>query len=308
MSIDNRGLSDDDVRGFMRSLSNWGRWGPDDQLGALNYITPQKRVAAAALVREGFVVSTSLPLPTVPGPENPRPANHFMLMTGESGDRLASADYIGLAYHGMTTSHIDALCHVFYEGKMYNGFPSSEVRPDGAYKNAIHATRDRLVSRGVMLDIPPLRGKEWLEPGEPIYIEDLEGAEQRQGVRVGEGDILLVRTGRYKRVRAEGSDGWQTRGLAGIHASVLPWLHERRVAVLGSDGVSDVTPSGFESMRMPIHTVAIVAMGIHLLDNQDLEPLAQACAERGRYEFMFVVAPLYLERGTGSPANCLALF
>lgn len=308
MVVDNKGLTDTDLVGFMKSLSNWGRWGPDDQLGALNYITPQKRVAAASLIRDGQVVSISLPLPVMPGPDNPRPAQHFMLNTGEAADRFASADYIGVAYHGMATSHIDGLCHIFYEGQMYNGFPAAEVKPDGAYKNAIHPARDKVVSRGVLLDIPPVRNKEWLEPGEAIYVEDLEAAEQRQGVRVEEGDILLVRTGRHKRARAEGSDGWQTRGLAGLHASTLPWLHERRIAVLGSDGVSDVTPSGFEKMRLPIHIVAIVAMGIHLLDNHDLEALAQACAERQRYEFFFVVAPLYIERGTGSPANALAIF
>lgn len=308
MPVDNKGLTDADVQGFMESLSNWGKWGPEDQLGALNYISPERRVAAAALVQEGLVVSISLPLPTTPGPENPRPVLHFMLGTGEGQSATGSADFIGVAYHGMTTSHIDALCHIFWQGKMYNGFPASEVRPNGAHKNAIQQTLERVVGRGVLLDIPPVRGKEWLEPGEAVYVEDLEAAERRQGVTVGEGDILLVRTGRHKRARAQGSDGWQSRGLAGLHASVLPWLHQRRVAVLGSDGVSDVTPSGFEANRMPFHTVGIVAMGLHLLDNHDLERLAEACAQRNRYAFLFVLAPLYLERGTGSPANGLAIF
>jgi hypothetical protein len=189
VAIDNKGLTDDDLVGFMESLSNWGKWGPEDEIGALNYITPEKRVVAAALVQDGEVVAISLPIPTTPGPENPRPALHFMLATGEREGATASMDFLGLAYHGMTTSHIDALCHIFWRGKMYNGFPSSEVRPDGAHKDAIHPVRDKVVGRGVLLDIPPVRGKEWLEPGEPIYVEDLEAAERRQGVTVGEGDI-----------------------------------------------------------------------------------------------------------------------
>jgi len=306
--IDNRDLTEADVNAFMEALSNWGKWGPEDQLGALNYLTPQKRAAAASLIREGHMVSISLPLPTTPGPDNPRPALHYMVGTGETPGATGSMDFVGVAYHGMTTSHIDALCHVFWRGKMYNGFPAAEVQPDGAHKNAIHQVLDRVAGRGVLLDIPAARGKAWLEPGESVYIEDLEAAEARQGVMVEEGDILLVRTGRHARARAQGGDGWQTLGLAGLHASALPWVHQRRVAVLGSDGISDVVPSGFERIRLPWHMVAIVAMGVHLLDNHDFEALAAACARRNRYAFFFVMAPLYLERGTGSPANGLAIF
>ena len=305
MAIDNRGLADADMLGYMESLSNWGRWGPEDQLGALNYITPKMRAEAAALVREGHVVSISLPLATAPGPHNPRPALHFMIATGEQQGASSSTDFFGVAYHGIATSHIDALCHIFWRGTMYNGFPASEVRPDGAHKNAIHGVLDKVVGRGVLLDIPPVRGVEWLEPGAPVYVDDLEAAERRQGITAGEGDILLVRTGRHKRARAQGSDA---DSLAGLHASALPWLHERRIAVLGGDGINDVRPSGFESVALPLHLVGIVGMGVHLLDNHDLEALADACAQRGRYVFLFVLAPLYLERGTGSPANGLAIF
>ncbi len=308
MAIDNRGLTDADIIGYMESLSNWGKWGPEDQLGALNYITAEKRVAAAKLVCHGNVVATSLPLPTDPGPNNPHPVQHYMIATGEGAGAMYAMDYLGLACHGMTISHLDALCHVFWEGRMYNGYPASEVKSDGAHKNAIHGTRDRIVGRGVLLDIPRLRGKEWLEAGESVYVEDLEAAEERQAVLVGEGDILLVRTGRHKAVGAKGAEAssWQM-GVAGLHASVLPWLHERKMAVLGSDGVNDVMPSGFAGILMPVHAVAIVAMGIHLLDKQDLEALAEACASRGQYEFLFSIAPLYLERGTGSPVTGLAI-
>lgn len=297
-------LTDQDVIGYMESLSNWGRWGKDDQRGALNYITPAKRVAAAGLIHAGEVVSTSLPLPTTPGPANPRPVLHFMLGTGENPESTGSTDFFGLAYHGRSISHIDALCHIFYKGRMFNGYPTNEVRPDGAHKNAIHGVREQVSGRGVFLDIAAAKGVDWLEPGTPINPEDLEAAERAQGVLVEEGDLLLVRTGRHHPNKT--SDA--TDALAGLHASALPWLHERRVAVLGGDGVNDVSPSGFASIRLPIHTVAIVAMGIHLLDNQDLEPLGEACKRLGRYTFFYVVAPLYLERGTGSPATGLAMF
>lgn len=229
-----------------------------------------------------------------------------MMGTGESPTATGSMDYIGVAYHGLAHSHIDALCHMFWQGKMYNGVPSSEVRSDGAHRNNIGNVRDKVVGRGILLDIPALKGRDWLEPGEPIYVEDLEAAERRQGVTVGEGDILLVRTGRHKRGRAVGYPP-DPDLRPGLHASVLPWVHQRRVAVLGSDCVTDVKPSGFE-IGQPYHLVAIVAMGIHLLDNNDFEALAEACARRNRYEFFFVIAPLFIELGTGSPANGLAIF
>ena len=181
------------------------------------------------------------------------------------------------------------------------------MKRDGAHRNRIANAKDKVVGRGVLLDIPALKGRDWLEPGEAIYVEDLEAAEQRQGVTVGEGDILLVRTGRHKRGRAVGYPP-DPDLRPGLHASALPWVRDRHVAVLGSDCVTDVRPSGFESIGQPYHLVAIVALGVHLLDNNDFEPIAEACARNNRYEFFFVVAPLFLEFGTGSPANGLAIF
>ena len=308
MTIDNRGLTDKDVVSYMDSLSNWGKWGPEDQLGALNYLTEAKRQQASSLIQDGHVVSLALPLSNVPSKMNTRPAVHLMLGTGDNPASTASMDFVGVAYHGYATSHIDALCHIFWQGKMYNGFPSSEVRVDGAHKNAIDNALTKVVGRGILLDIPPVKGKDWLEPGEAIYIEDLEEVERRQGVTVGEGDILLVRTGRHKRGRSLGDYDPDPATRAGLHASVLPWMFERRISVLGSDGTSDVVPSGFPSIAQPWHLVAIVAMGIHLLDNHDFEALAQACADRSRYEFFCITAPLFLPRGTGSPTNGLAVF
>jgi kynurenine formamidase len=297
-------LSGDEVLAYHKTLSNWGRFGARDQLGALNLIDAKKRAGAAALVRSGRSVSCARPLPTLPGPENPSPVVHAMIGTASEG---WGGDYFAIAPHGFATSHIDALCHIFHEGKLYNGYPIERVTAHGALDLGIHELAGGIVSRGVLLDVPRARGVDWLEPGEAIFPEDLERAEQRDGVRVESGDVLLVRTGRWALHKAKGA--WNPRErLAGLYASCLPWLHERGVAALGCDGVSDVVPSQVEGVPMPIHTVAIVAIGLHLLDNLDLEALAQACAEESRHEFLLTIAPLVLFRGTASPVNPIALF
>jgi kynurenine formamidase len=293
-----------DVLALHQTLSNWGRWGDDDQLGALNLITPEVTAAAAATVRTGRTVSCARALDTRPSADNPTPVAHHMTGTFTEG---MGADYFAVSPHGFATSHIDALCHIFHEGRMFNGYPAEAVTAHGATKLGIHHLQDGIVTRGVLLDIPAQRGADALEPGEPVFPEDLEAAEERAGLRVRAGDALLVRTGRW-RWRAE-HGAWDTgRTAAGLDASCLSWLHERDVATLGSDGVSDVLPSGVEGVVMPIHTVVIVAMGVHLLDNLDLDALAAACAEEARWEFLFTVAPLVLHRGTASPVNPIALF
>lgn len=297
-----------DVDALRRRLSNWGRWGPDDQLGALNHIRPEHRAAAAAGVRTGRTVSCARPLATTAAPENPSPAQHHMLGTHTEG---GGADWIGVASHGYATSHLDALCHIFWDGKIYNGHPTEVVTAHGAEQLGIHHLRDGVVGRGVLLDIPPVRGVDALEPGTPITVEDLEAAEAHAGLTVGTGDILLVRTGRWAWHREHGP--WDPRQqLAGLHASCLPWLHEREVAMLGSDGVSDVHPSHVDPgdgapTRLPIHSVGIVAMGLHLLDNLDLDDLAAACAEESRWTFLLAVAPLIVVGGTASPVNPVAV-
>jgi kynurenine formamidase len=294
-------VSEAEVLGYMDQLSNWGRWGPDDELGTLNFITAQKRAAAAREVRSGRVVSLAHDLNTQTQPNNPRPAVHMMLQASGS-----SGDFIGVAYHGIATSHIDALCHIFWEGKMYNGRSSTEVTPQGALKNSVHAWRDGIVSRGVLLDVAGTQGRQWLEATDAIHVEDLEAAERAGGVRVEEGDILLVRTGQWARMQAE---GWESFGMprTGLAADCLPWLRERRIAVYGGD-CFDATPSGYEKMRMPLHSVGIVAMGLPLLDNLSMEPLAVACREEGRHSFLLTVAPLRIRGGTGSPVNPIAMF
>jgi kynurenine formamidase len=293
-----------DVLALHRTLSNWGRWGDEDQLGALNLITPEVTAGAAATVRSGRAVSCARPLDTVAAADNPSPVAHHMTGTATEG---MGADYFAISPHGFATSHIDALCHIFHEGRLYNGYPAESVTAHGATKLGIHRLRDGVVTRGVLLDLPALRGVDALEPGEPVFPEDLAAAEAGAGLRVRAGDALLVRTGRWQWRRAHGA--WDAGSLAaGLDASCLPWLRERDVATLGSDGVSDVLPSRVDGVVMPIHSVVIVAMGVHLLDNLDLDALATACADESRWEFLFTVAPLVLRRGTASPVNPIAVF
>jgi kynurenine formamidase len=299
-------LTPDEVKASFERISNWGRWGKEDQRGALNFITAEKRAAAARLAKVGEIVSLALPLSTQTTAENPQPVQHLMLHVGPHA--VAALDYFGIAPHGMAFTHLDALCHVFWDGRMYNGFSNREVGRFGAKKCAIDVTRDGIVSRGVLLDIPKTRKVEWLEPGDPIYPEDLDAAEKMGAVRVGEGDILLIRTGRHQRRKAKGVWDPRREGLPGLDASCLTWLHERRIAVLGCDAVSDLIPNGYDGeLSMPIHVGTLVMMGIHLIDNADLEALSAACTRRDRYEFLFAMAPLILERGTASPVNPLAI-
>jgi len=296
-------MTADEVLGLHERLSNWGRWGPDDQLGTLNFVTAEITAAAASAVRSGQTVSCARPLPTQPGPDNPNPVVHHMTGTATEG---YGADYFALAPHGYATSHIDALCHIFHAGQMYNGYSAEAVTAHGAGKLGIHHLRSGVITRGVLIDIPSVRGVEALAPGEPIFPEDLEAAETAMAVTVQRGDALLVRTGRW-RWRERHGPWTPTEGMAGLDASCLAWLHQREVAVLGSDGISDVWPSRIEGVPMPIHTVAIVAMGVHLLDNLDLDELGLACAAADRWHFLFVVAPLVLNRGTASPVNPIAV-
>jgi kynurenine formamidase len=299
---------------LFESVKNWGRWGADDQAGALNLITPERRRAAAAGVQLGLTVSCARELPVDPSAENPRPALHLMTRAGDDcvapGLGLESTgDFIGVAFHGMATSHIDALCHIFVDGRMYNGFPAADVKSTGARRGSILCAADGIVGRGILLDIPRLKGVDFLDPGTAITPDDLAAAEAAQGVRVGEGDILLVATGRDARRAATGPWAPFVDGLAGLHVTCVPWLHDRGVAVLGSDGVSDVLPGNPPpGWPMPIHQCVIVAMGVHLLDNLRLDRLASSCAQHARWSFLFTVAPLVVEGGTGSPANPIALF
>lgn len=299
-----------DFQTLFDRCSNWGRWGADDELGTLNLVTPEHRVKAAGLVREGVTVSCAHPVNTIGDNENSSPAMHFMVRAGDVADGktvTSTADHLAISPHGVAHSHLDALCHFFWQGKTYNGRPVSVVTSTGARSNAITIGQDGIISRGVLLDIPRLGGKDWLEPDQAITVADLEAAERTHRVEVQSGDILLVRTGRHARRKALG--GWDSRSaLSGLHHDVAPWLKARAVALLGSDGVSDVRAHPFTVTTHPIHVLTLVAMGMQLLDNQNLEDLAAACAARSRWEFMLVVAPLKLIGGTASMVNPIAIF
>jgi kynurenine formamidase len=302
--------TEDDVLSYFDALSNWGRWGDDDELGTLNLISPEKRIAAAQLVRVGEAVSCAWEV----GGRNAMtpPAQRFMLATGDQNHFDGSSgagDYLGVAYHGYVVTHIDALSHVFWDGKMYGGHSSELVTSSfGATKQGIETLSGGVVTRGVLLDVAKLRGKDWLEPGESVSPSDLEACEAEQGVLVDEGDVLLMRTGYARKVRERGRDDVATVGRAGWHAACLPWFRERGIAAIGCDTAQDAMPSGYDKVRSPIHSVGIVAMGLWLIDNCDLEALADCCSRLGRYEFLFTLAPLRWVGATGSPANPLATF
>ena len=224
-----------------------------------------------------------------------------------SGSLHFLKDYVGVDYHNDGHTHIDALCHIGYDGLLYNGKPEGAVTANGSPVDAIDVLRDGLIGRGVLLDIPRAREVQWLEPGEHVFPEDLRAAEDRQGVIVGEGDILLINVGHARRLAELGP--WDTaHAKAGLHPSTMPVLAERRIAALGCDGNSDTAPSSTDGVDFPIHVLAINAMGLHLLDYLQFDDLRAACERTGRSHFLFVASPLRIIGGTGSPINPLAIF
>jgi kynurenine formamidase len=302
-------VSADEFARLFESVKTWGQWGPHDERGTLNELTPERTRAAGALIRSGRTVSLSVPVNKEAGPDNPRPAIHYMTMQDDVdvGEPRWNFDFIGIDYHGNCQSHIDALCHCVYRGQLYNGVSPRRVTSQGATVQAITAAEHGIVTRGVLLDVPRLRGTKWLEPGTAILPEELAACERAQDVRVGAGDVVMVRLGQHRiRLDVGPWPSWDVQ--AGLHPSCMPWLKERRVAVLGSDGDSDALPSPVEGVAYPIHALALAAMGLHLLDNLNFEDLAVACAEEARWEFLCVVAPLRLPGGTGSPCNPIAVF
>jgi kynurenine formamidase len=292
------------------AVQSWGRWGSDDQRGALNRLTSERMAAAARLVRSGVVVSLSLPMNTETGLDNPSPVEFRMTQQHRDEVGLGSMgfakDFVGADYHNDGHTHIDALCHVAYRDRLYNGVAADSVTADGASAEAIGLARDGLVGRGVLLDVPRRRGIAWLEPGEHIFAEDLQAAEREQDVRIEEGDILLVRTGHVRRLAELGP--WDTsQSKAGLHPTAMPLLARRGIAALGCDTNSDTAPTSTEGVPFPIHVLALNAMGVLLLDYLQLEDLRAACETAGRWEFMCVTAPLWIRGGTGSPVNPLAI-
>ncbi|HUU14616.1 MAG TPA: cyclase family protein [Terriglobia bacterium] len=295
-------------------VCNWGRWGPDDERGALNYITSEQIRKAAGLVRSGRSVSMEVPINTVAGPDNPRPAVHYMVqgydIQSDLGEPQFSTDFLASEFHGDCHTHIDALCHIAYKGKLYNGKPTSAVTSHGPLIQDITAYAHGIVGRGVLLDIPRLRGVKWLEPGEAVTRAELEAAEKAQGVRLGEGDIFIFRTGHHRRRLELGpwNNGYDGEGKAGLHVDTILLLHERKVAAFFPDGDGETVPSNAEGIAYPIHALQIAAMGMACADSLQFEELVKVCEEERRWEFLVVAAPLRLPRGTGSLFNPIAIF
>jgi kynurenine formamidase len=287
---------------WKKDLSNWGRWGKDDQIGALNLITPSKRRQAAALVKEGVSVSLAADADTIKAVDNPNPYELTMLAIG--------SDRLGVNYHGIAHTHLDSLAHINAAGVFYNGYaPDPDaVMKQGHAKNSIHNVKNGIFTRGILIDIPRLKGVPYLEPGTPIYAEDLEAWEKKAGVKVSSGDALFVRTGVWARRKAVGpwlrgrAEGGRS---AGLDPSVIPWLKRRDVAVLGSDHPQYVSPA---NLRGAVHDFALLYLGVHLFDNCDLEAVADAAAARNRWDFLLTAAPLPIRGGTGSPLNPIATF
>ena len=287
---------------WKKDLSNWGRWGKNDEVGALNLITPAKRKQAASLVKEGFSVSLAADADTVRAVDNTNPYELKMLTIG--------SDQIAVNYHGIAHTHLDSLAHINDKGVFFNGYhPDADtVLKQGHAKNSIHNVKNGIFTRGVLIDIPRLKGLPYLEPGTPIYVADIEAWEKKAGVKVGAGDALFVRTGVWARRKAQGPwlRGRAEGGLsAGLDPSVIPWLRQRDIAILGSDHPQYVSPS---PLRGAVHDFALLYLGVHLFDNCDLEALATAAAARNRWEFLLTAAPLPMVGGTGSPINPIATF
>ena len=296
----------------MEELSNWGRWGSDDELGAANFITPSKRKSAAALVSEGISISLAHDVIQEDAVDGGTYLDRQVMRVSDTGaaDRY---QYTG-TYHGSIHSHLDSVaCHVMFEGKGYNGVSQQSIEETGGCpQGSIHALHDGIFTRGILFDATLLPGRAtpegWMEPGAEITWADLEQLEKIEGVRVAEGDVILLYTGRWKRRAALGA--WPTsEGVSGYQADVAYFLKERGVSFIGHDMYNDVSPHGFPpEVGLPLHRLALVSLGVSIFDNLDFERLAEEARRLNRYEFLFTAAPLRIEQGMGSPLNPIATF
>lgn len=292
---------------WMKELSNWGRWGAKDQLGAVNLITPAVRKRAAALVREGFSVSLSRDADRTRAADNSRPFEQRMISTGLEPNPMFAMDTYVISFHGASLTHLDAMSHMMYQGKLYNGYSQKEVDATGAHQLSVDAYKAGFFSRGILIDIPRMKGVKYLELSTPIYPADLDAWEKMAGIKVGSGDIVFIRTGRW--ARRAGKGPWDTdQASAGLHVSCVRWFKQRDIAVLGSDVHAELMPSPVPGIAYPVHQLLLIAMGVPMFDNCDLEPLSAAAAARKRWEFLLTAAPISVPLGTGSPLNPIATF
>ena len=285
---------DADYAAMYRERRNWGRWGDDDQVGAVNLITAEKRAAAAGLVRSGRTVSLSRVF---------EPPQHFMTKSalGESGGYVM--DYLGFIYHGSTVTHVDALCHIWDEDGMWQGRdPDVEIDTRGAHFADVTHWNRGVITRGVLIDVPRHRGAPHVTADRPVRGAELAAIAAAQGVAVEPGDALLVHSG-WESYTRSGDDGGG--GRPGLHPSCAGFIRDHDVALLGWDLMD--ARMGAAGLPWPVHGV-LFNFGVALLDNARLEPIAAACAAEGRYEFLFMLLPLNVARGTGSPANPVAMF
>jgi kynurenine formamidase len=295
----------DEVLSYLKDRTNWGRWGADDGKGAINLITAEKRLDAARSVQKGRTVSLSRPWATMPGLGNPNPAQHFMRWFSGPNGSGGATDYYGISYHGYSTTHLDALCHVWDGNGMWNGRdPNQEINSRGTRFADVDQFKDGIVTRGVLLDVVKHRGEPFVTEEQPVHGWELSDIAAEQGVTLEPGDAVLVYSGRenWHKQHPEWAGGPHGPGL---HASTLPFLRDNDVSILGWD-MMDASPNEYD-VSWTVHG-ALYAYGVALLDNALLEPLAAVCAEEGRYTFMLTIAPLRVSGGTGSPANPIALF
>lgn len=286
---------------LFQQVKNWGRWGANDELGSVNLITAAKRKQALSLAKTGQTVSLVHNPLTDKADDNASPFEHTM-------NPGFTTDTYRVSYHGYSHSHLDALCHILYKDQTYNGYARAEVNTGkGCTKLGIHNLKQGVITRGILIDIPRLKGVPYLEPGTAIYQEDVEAWEKMAGVKIASGDAILLRTGRWARRDKVGP--WAVgRSAAGFHASIIPFIKARGVAIVGSDAASEVSPTLVAGVNLPVHTLLITALGINILDNQDLEALAETAARLKRWEFTITINPMPITGGTGSPLNTIATF
>jgi len=296
-------LTDAELEAMFKRCSNAGRWGADDELGTLNYITAEKRVAAAKLVRTGEVISAARDLSTAQSKVDPRPVQHMVMYNGGGP---AIGDYFTIAPHGMTVTHMDALCHFSFRDQYYNNRKMSDtVSAGGAKWGSIYAMRGGIFTRGVLLDVAAARDVPWYKSDEYVTVADFEAAEKRQKVRVGSGDAIFVRTGMERMEKEQGQQDVYPR--AGLHAECIEWMHQREVSVYGGDCIEKL-PYPSELLTSPMHMILLASMGTPILDWPSLTELAATCERLKRWEYLLTTAPLRLPGGTSSPLNPLCAF